>query len=1119
MKRLPFTLITLLLLVVVQLHAQRTFVHPGGFVTNEDIANMKQHIEARENPWYSEWQALQSVNPSTYTAAPSAEIGGSEGTRQRVCKDAKVAFNCAVQWRVTGNEAFARCAAAILTAYGNTIQSASAQLFQYPSRDLVLAAEMLRNEDGTFYSGWTEANRTKFLDKVRTILYPPCRDQAFNHAMASWSAAASVAVLMMGILLDDATIYEEGLALFRSKSVAGSVYNVIVTDNGQVKEMARDNVHAMLGLGDLATMAKVAYSQGDDLFAEGNNRLLKGFDYWCCYNSGHEDLYYEPQGLWYYISTHDNGFRLRPDGTNFEVVYNHFKEIKKLDDSHYPYLTLFTKLARPEHNGENFWGTLYFSRSLTSSPVFTEKPAKPQHVRAEAALNYIWLTWQHPQGEDARGFKVYRSLDGQNWTNITTQDYYTDHNFRDNGVTPGVKYYYKVSFINRAGESELSEAVSAMPDAGTETLPTGWNYREIGTSPLGSGIYSPVQHGTFKLDGGCRGDDIWRSPDTHGFLYNQITGNATLTARVTTLGGPLYKVGLLMRETLTGDSKRIAIGFGETGFRYARMSIRPETGAGSWAINGDDFTYIPCWLRITREGSKFSAYQSRDGVNWIFVGSTTVSMGARIFAGMYVIARSSDTKGQVVFDHVTLTDNNRDVAAAPTEFKAEAMNSSRAVLSWTAAEGAESYIVTRSDSETGVYDILAEGLKGTSFTDSLLTTQKTYYYRIQSENISGLSADTAKTMVTMPARALPVIPQGVSTGQTGVTKASVRWLAVDEAGEYIVKRATSAEGEFEILGTASDLVYEDANVEAGGTYYYTVTAKNEVGESQASEVVSVNIIKVMKLRGTALGEGVASGSSYSNAFDNSLVTYFEGKNASGDWVGLDLGRDIRGRIAFVEFASRSGYTYRMLGGVFQAATKEDFSDAVTLGTIDYNFKNNTYTGLALNSDNHYRYLRYISPEGGYCSVAEIRFYGDTIKLKSQTITFNTLPNKTTNDLDFDPGAVASSGLPVRYTSSNENVATIVDNKIHIVGAGVTSIRASQEGDEEWGGALTRSSLLVVTLGDPSSVNDIASENAEPIEVEIYSVDGIARPELSHGINIVKEKMSDGTVRVRKVIIK
>jgi hypothetical protein len=67
--------------------------------------------------------------------------------------------------------------------------------------------------------------------------------------------------------------------------------------------------------------------------------------------------------------------------------------------------------------------------------------------------------------------------------------------------------------------------------------------------------------------------------------------------------------------------------------------------------------------------------------------------------------------------------------------------------------------------------------------------------------------------------------------------------------------------------------------------------------------------------------------------------------------------------------------------------------------------------------------------------------------QSQTITFTAPPLKTYGDADFNPGATASSTLPVYYTSSDPAVATIVSNTIHIVGPGTTTITAKQDGDQ------------------------------------------------------------------------
>ncbi|WP_173003089.1 MBG domain-containing protein [Chitinophaga sp. SYP-B3965] len=85
----------------------------------------------------------------------------------------------------------------------------------------------------------------------------------------------------------------------------------------------------------------------------------------------------------------------------------------------------------------------------------------------------------------------------------------------------------------------------------------------------------------------------------------------------------------------------------------------------------------------------------------------------------------------------------------------------------------------------------------------------------------------------------------------------------------------------------------------------------------------------------------------------------------------------------------------------------------------------------------------------------------TIQKAAQTITFATLPAKTYGDADFAAGATVTSGLGIIYTSSDPNVATIVNGNIHIVGAGTVTITATQPGDGNYNAATAIPQQLVI----------------------------------------------------------
>jgi gliding motility-associated-like protein len=86
----------------------------------------------------------------------------------------------------------------------------------------------------------------------------------------------------------------------------------------------------------------------------------------------------------------------------------------------------------------------------------------------------------------------------------------------------------------------------------------------------------------------------------------------------------------------------------------------------------------------------------------------------------------------------------------------------------------------------------------------------------------------------------------------------------------------------------------------------------------------------------------------------------------------------------------------------------------------------------------------------------------TVNKADQSVTFNPLPTKVVGDPDFNPGATASSGLTVTYSSNNEEVATITAGQIHVVAAGTAVITASQAGSQNYNAAPAVQQTLTVT---------------------------------------------------------
>ncbi len=89
----------------------------------------------------------------------------------------------------------------------------------------------------------------------------------------------------------------------------------------------------------------------------------------------------------------------------------------------------------------------------------------------------------------------------------------------------------------------------------------------------------------------------------------------------------------------------------------------------------------------------------------------------------------------------------------------------------------------------------------------------------------------------------------------------------------------------------------------------------------------------------------------------------------------------------------------------------------------------------------------------------------TVTSNSRVLTFNSLPAKTYGNADFDPGATLSSGETPIYSTSDANVATIVNGKVHIVSAGNVTITAAAPANAAYGVTQPVSQFLIINKAD------------------------------------------------------
>ncbi|MFN6090576.1 MAG: FG-GAP-like repeat-containing protein, partial [Cyclobacteriaceae bacterium] len=200
-------------------------------------------------------------------------------------------------------------------------------------------------------------------------------------------------------------------------------------------------------------------------------------------------------------------------------------------------------------------------------------------------------------------------------------------------------------------------------------------------------------------------------------------------------------------------------------------------------------------------------------------------------------------------------------------------------------------------------------------------------------------------------------------------------------------------------------------------------------------------------------------------------------NSSSNTVSVFRNTGSVGTISYaakVDFATGSGPFSVSIGdldgdGKADLAVALEGSDTVSVfrntgsaGTISYAAKVDFVTGS-------YPYSVSIGDlDGdGKADLAVANYFSNTVSVirnnlvSPQTITFPALSNKTFGDAPFTLSATASSGLAVSYASSNTSVATVSGSMVTIVGAGTTTITASQAGNANFAAATAVPQLLTI----------------------------------------------------------
>ncbi|OPX85469.1 MAG: Exoglucanase B precursor [Pelotomaculum sp. PtaB.Bin104] len=464
-------------------------------------------------------------------------------------------------------------------------------------------------------------------------------------------------------------------------------------------------------------------------------------------------------------------------------------------------------------------------------PAAAAEIAAPSNLSAVAvSASQINLTWTDKSSNES-GFKIERKSGNSGFEEIAVVD--SNTTFTDTSLAPNTTYTYRVRAFNSSGHSAYSNEDSATTSSAVPAAPSGLSATAQSSSRINLTWEDNSSNETgFKIERKESGENYTQvttlGANANSYEDTDLDSNTTYYYRVRAYNSSGHSAYSNEDSTTTSGSGAVPEAPSELSATAASASRINLT----WEDNSNNETGFK--IERKRSGGTYNQIATV-GANVTTYTDSSLSDDIRYYYRVraYNAYGNSDYSDE---DSAITTDG--DEPEAPSDLSATALSSSRIKITWEDNSNNETGFKIERKRSGGTYSqITTVGANVTTYTDSSLSDDIRYYYRVRAYNAYGNSdySDEDSTITTDGDE--PEAPSDLSATALSSSRIKITWEdnSNNESGFKIERKRSG--GTYSQIATvgANITTYTNYSLDDNTRYYYRVRAYNAYGNSDYSD--------------------------------------------------------------------------------------------------------------------------------------------------------------------------------------------------------------------------------------------------------------------------------------------